>query len=176
MRESATPIWPLVLRLDGLPPGALDLAPQRLGVGAVEGRERGVGLAGSAPRRLYPDLDDAEEALDYPLHRVHGLDVIQGYRPLVFLDDAPPQAEDAACDLIGGGPPGEEAPEGREHRHDERPEQDEYYRLHVEPPARQEDHAGDDEGAQRTPDDPDGVDEHRRRVEVARLRAHPAPW
>ena len=45
--------------------------PQRLGVGAVQGRERGVGLAGSAPRRLYPDLDDVEEALDDPLHRVH---------------------------------------------------------------------------------------------------------
>ena len=78
--------------------------------------------------------------------------MVQGYNPLVFLDDAPPQAEDAARDLVGGGPPGEEAPEGREHRHDERPEQHEGYRARVEAPAHQERNAGDDEGAQGAPD------------------------
>src|SRR5215218_7871945 len=188
-RERATPIWPLVapaIRRSRVPScrrtapavstgSRLEPSISRRGAGAVEGRERGVGLARSTPRRLYPELDDAEEALDDPLHRVHGLDVIQGYRPLVFLDNSPPQAEGAAGNLVGGSPPREEAPEGREHRHDEGPQQDQDEGSSAKAPARQECDPGDDERAQGAPDGLYGGDEHRRRVEVVRLRAHPAP-
>ena len=135
--EKATPIWPLVapaisrsrvqsrLRTVG-PAASSDLSraepssSRRSACAASRrARERGVGLARAPARRLDPYLKDAEEALDDPLHRIDGLDVIQGYRPFALLEDAPPQPEGAGRDLVGRRPPGQETPEGREHGDDE---------------------------------------------------------
>ena len=53
------------------------------------------------------------------LHRVDGLDVVQGYRPFVLLQDPPAQPEGAARDLVGRRPPREETPDGGENGHDD---------------------------------------------------------
>src|SRR5215212_1550789 len=73
--------------------GTFELAPQRLCRRQVQRGERCIGFARAPARGLDAHLDHAEEALNDPLHCVHRLDVIQGYRPLASLEHAMTQTE-----------------------------------------------------------------------------------
>src|SRR5215212_3665983 len=172
-REPPEYRWALGL-FHPLSTGTFYLAPQRLGRRPVQRGERGVRFARSTTRRLDANLDHAEEALDDPLNSVHRLDVIQGYRPLTFLEYALTQPERVGRDGVGGGPPGEETPEGRESADYEDTDQEQDHRPQAEPLAHQEDYAGEDEPPDPAPERPYGSDEHGDRVEMP-LRAHPAP-
>ena len=90
-----------------LPSQNLRSPPQHLCRIPVQRSERSVRLTRTSASRLDTYLDDAEGALDDPLHGIHRLYVIQRYRPFVLLEDALAQPEGVAGDRVGRGPPGE---------------------------------------------------------------------